>query len=80
MSAGLDLTGLVLPGTVEELSSSDDGRRAEYVLQPLERGFGLTLGNALRRTLLAAIAAALPRRLRRDVRIGGGIGLKLDWL
>jgi DNA-directed RNA polymerase subunit alpha len=28
------------------------------VLQPLERGFGLTLGNALRRTLLAAIQGA----------------------
>ena len=58
MAAGLDLTGLVLPGTVEERFRSDDGRRAEYVLQPLERGFGITLGNSLRRVLLSSLQGA----------------------
>ena len=33
--------------------------RAKITLEPLERGFGLTLGNALRRTLLAAIQGAI---------------------
>ena len=34
--------------------------RAKITLEPLERGFGLTLGNALRRTLLAAMGNPVP--------------------
>ena len=30
-------------------------RRARIVLEPLERGFGYTLGNALRRILLSSM-------------------------
>ena len=30
----------------------------EFVLEPLERGFGLTLGNAFRRTLLSSLPGA----------------------
>src|SRR3972149_8446343 len=30
----------------------------KFVVEPLERGFGVTLGNALRRTLLSAIPGA----------------------
>ena len=33
-------------------------RRARVVLEPLERGFGHTLGNALRRVLLSSIPGA----------------------
>ena len=32
-----------------------DGNYGEFVLEPLERGFGVTLGNPLRRVLLSAI-------------------------
>jgi len=39
---------------VDELSD----RRAKVVLEPLERGFGHTLGNALRRVLLSSIPGA----------------------
>jgi DNA-directed RNA polymerase subunit alpha len=66
MSAGLDLTGLVLPGTVEERSRSDDGRRAEYVLQPLERGFGHTVGNSIRRVLLSSLPGCAIWAFRAD--------------
>ena len=66
MSAGLDLTGLVLPNTVEEQSSSDDGRRAEYVLQPLERGFGHTVGNSIRRVLLSSLPGCAIWAFRAD--------------
>jgi hypothetical protein len=31
-------------------------RKATFVAEPLERGFGLTLGNALRRVLLSSPA------------------------
>ncbi len=66
MSAGLDLTGLVLPGTVEEQTRSDDGRRAEYVLQPLERGFGHTVGNSIRRVLLSSLPGSAIWAFRAD--------------
>ncbi len=41
------------------IEPGDDGeRRATVVAEPLERGFGLTLGNALRRTLLSSLQGA----------------------
>ena len=42
---------LVKPG-------DDPSRRATVVLEPLERGFGITLGNALRRILLSSLQGA----------------------
>ena len=38
-----------------EVESSEGGNRAKIVVEPLERGFGLTLGNALRRVLLSSL-------------------------
>ena len=46
---------------------TDDGKFAKFVVEPLERGYGLTLGNALRRTLLSALPGAAPVAIR----IGG---------
>lgn len=43
---------------------SDDGRQAKFVVEPLEKGYGLTLGNALRRTLLSALPGAAPVAIR----------------
>jgi DNA-directed RNA polymerase subunit alpha len=37
---------------------------ARFVVEPLERGFGLTLGNALRRTLLSSIQGAAVTAVR----------------
>jgi DNA-directed RNA polymerase subunit alpha len=64
--AGLDLTGLVLPSTIEERSRSEDGRQAEYVLQPLERGFGHTVGNSIRRVLLSSLPGCAIWAFRAD--------------
>ncbi|MFQ5889757.1 MAG: DNA-directed RNA polymerase subunit alpha [Gemmatimonadota bacterium] len=66
MSASVDLTGLVLPSTVEEQSRSADDRRAEYVVQPLERGFGHTVGNSIRRVLLSSLPGAAIWAFRGD--------------
>lgn len=41
---------------VEEIA--DQGRYGKFVITPLERGFGITLGNALRRTLLSSLPGA----------------------
>ncbi len=49
---------LLMPTGIDREHSRFERNSAEIVLQPLERGFGLTLGNALRRTLLAAIQGA----------------------
>ncbi len=51
----IDLTGLVLPERVEEVRLSEDGRSGEFVVEPLERGYGHTLGNSIRRALLASL-------------------------
>lgn len=66
MAAGVDLSGFVLPSTVEETGRSDDGRRAEYILQPLERGFGHTVGNSIRRVLLSALPGSAIWAIRID--------------
>ncbi len=41
-----------------EVKPGTDKRRATFVAEPLERGFGLTLGNALRRVLLSSLQGA----------------------
>lgn len=66
MSVALNLTGLVLPEAVEERSRSEDGRRAQFLLQPLERGFGHTIGNSIRRILLSSLPGAAVWAFRAD--------------
>ncbi len=51
----IDLVGLVQPHVVEMTKRDDIPHAAEFRLQPLERGFGYTLGNALRRMLLSSL-------------------------
>ncbi len=46
------------PNTLEIKASGDGRRKATFVAEPLERGFGLTLGNALRRVLLSSLQGA----------------------
>jgi DNA-directed RNA polymerase subunit alpha len=47
------------PNQLERKSGGGDARRrATFVAEPLERGFGLTLGNALRRVLLSSLQGA----------------------
>ena len=41
-------------------------RKAEVVIEPLERGFGLTLGNALRRVLLSSLQGAAVTAIKFD--------------
>ena len=40
------------------------GRKTRYEIEPLERGFGTTLGNSLRRILLGALPGAAPIGIR----------------
>src|SRR5271154_3820353 len=40
--------------------------RSQFVIEPLEPGFGYTLGNSLRRTLLSSIPGAAVTSIRID--------------
>ena len=46
------------------VDDAPEGTRSRFVIEPLEPGFGYTLGNALRRTLLSSIPGAAVTRLR----------------
>lgn len=51
------------PALIEESVSEN---RSRFVLEPLEPGFGYTLGNSLRRTLLSSIPGAAVTSIRVD--------------
>jgi DNA-directed RNA polymerase subunit alpha len=46
---------LIKPNKLDIVAGDNPSRRAVIVAEPLERGFGLTLGNALRRVLLSSL-------------------------
>ncbi|MFD2579518.1 DNA-directed RNA polymerase subunit alpha [Novosphingobium colocasiae] len=46
------------PNSLEVKPGPDPKLKATFVAEPLERGFGLTLGNALRRVLLSSLQGA----------------------
>ncbi len=49
---------LIKPSKLDIMPGYDPSRRATIVAEPLERGFGLTLGNSLRRVLLSSLHGA----------------------
>ncbi|KFI30150.1 DNA-directed RNA polymerase subunit alpha [Paenirhodobacter enshiensis] len=49
---------LIKPTQLDVKPGSDPSRQATVVAEPLERGFGLTLGNALRRVLMSSLQGA----------------------
>ena len=46
------------PQALERKPGGDSRRKAVFVAEPLERGFGMTLGNSLRRVLLSSLQGA----------------------
>ena len=47
---------------VEDLS--EDGSFGRFVVEPLERGFGNTLGNSLRRVLLSSLEGVAVKSIK----------------
>ena len=43
---------------IEIVEISDDKKYGRFVCEPLERGYGTTLGNALKRIMLSALTGA----------------------
>ncbi|NPA26831.1 MAG: DNA-directed RNA polymerase subunit alpha [Chloroflexi bacterium] len=61
MSANNVLAGIVMPKISTERESQSYAR---FVITPLERGYGVTLGNALRRVLLSSLPGAAVTMVR----------------
>ena len=40
---------------ITTVNLSEDGTRGKFIVEPLERGFGITLGNSLRRIMLSSL-------------------------
>ena len=52
--------------TIEEVELTEDGTYGKFVVEPLERGYGITLGNSLRRILLSSLQGAAVTSLKID--------------
>jgi DNA-directed RNA polymerase subunit alpha len=50
--------------TVEEIA--DDKKYGRFVVEPLERGYGITLGNSLRRIMLSSLPGAAVSQIKID--------------
>ncbi|HZV84374.1 MAG TPA: DNA-directed RNA polymerase subunit alpha [Brevundimonas sp.] len=57
---------LIRPEKPQIEASSDPQRKSRLVAEPLERGFGVTLGNALRRVLLSSLQGAAVTAIQID--------------
>jgi DNA-directed RNA polymerase subunit alpha len=57
---------LQMPKEIKMEQSSMTDKYTKFIVEPLERGFGITLGHALRRTLLSSIQGTAPVALRID--------------
>ncbi|MDT3843781.1 MAG: DNA-directed RNA polymerase subunit alpha [Bacillota bacterium] len=51
---------------IEVAEISDDGRYGKFVVEPLERGYGLTLGNSLRRIMLSSLPGTAVSQVKID--------------
>lgn len=51
---------------IETEKLTDDGRYGRFVVEPLERGFGNTLGNSLRRVLLSSLEGCAVTSIKID--------------
>jgi len=60
----MEYRSLHLPDRVEWDEDSLTDKQGRLVVAPLERGFGRTLGNALRRVLLSSLEGAAPVSVR----------------
>lgn len=57
---------LIKPSKFFIENSETTGNQASFTVEPLERGFGITLGNALRRVLLSSLQGAAVTSVRFD--------------
>lgn len=51
---------------IECVASNEDGTYGKFVIEPLERGYGITLGNSLRRILLSSLPGVAVTSIKID--------------
>ncbi|MBO4784858.1 MAG: DNA-directed RNA polymerase subunit alpha [Lachnospiraceae bacterium] len=51
---------------IEVVEISEDNKYGRFVVEPLERGYGITLGNSLRRIMLASLPGAAVSKVKID--------------
>ena len=52
--------------TIEIAELSDDNRYGKFIVEPLERGYGHTLGNSLRRIMLSSLPGSAVSQVKID--------------
>ncbi|MDO5132636.1 MAG: DNA-directed RNA polymerase subunit alpha [Eubacteriales bacterium] len=52
--------------SIEVVKISDDKKYGRFVVEPLERGYGITLGNSLRRIMLSSLPGAAVSQVKID--------------
>ena len=58
--------GLYKPKSIQIEQKSKSDTYGKFVCQPLEKGYGLTIGNSLRRTLLSSIQGPAITKIKID--------------
>ena len=51
---------------IDVMDISEDGTYGKFVVEPLERGYGTTLGNSLRRIMLSSLPGAAISSIKID--------------
>ena len=51
---------------ITTVNLSDDGRNGKFIVEPLERGYGVTIGNSLRRVLLSSLPGVAVTSIKID--------------
>ena len=51
---------------ISTVNLSEDGRSGKFIVDPLERGYGVTLGNSLRRVLLSSLPGVAVSSIKID--------------
>lgn len=62
----MSLSLLQLPEKITLDETSYSPSYGKFVIQPLERGYGITVGNALRRVLISSIPGAAFKAIKID--------------
>jgi DNA-directed RNA polymerase subunit alpha len=55
---------LIKPSKLDIMPGKDSRKFAKIVIEPLERGFGFTMGNALRRTLMSSLQGSAVTQIK----------------
>ena len=60
----MDFKSVIMPSRMECEEETHSDRYGKFVVEPLERGYGITLGNSLRRVLLSSIRGTALRQVK----------------